>query len=70
MSTTLNFLILISSLSLYVSYQQLKVQKKISDPVKDCLKNNKVDCGCGCSKQIKGKPLLNFVSRLDEIINE
>ena len=70
MSTALNFILILSGLSLYVSYQQLKVQKKISDPVKDCLKNNKVDCGCGCSKEHKGKPLLNFVSRLDEIVNE
>ena len=70
MSTALNFILILSGLSLYVSYQQLKVQKKISDPVKDCQKNNKVDCGCGCSKETKGRPLLNFVSRLDEIINE
>ena len=67
MSTALNFLIILSGLSLYVSYQQLKVQKKISDPVKDCLKNNKVDCGCGCSKEIKGKPLLNYKTSYDSI---
>ena len=60
MSPEILILIGLSSLSLYVSQQQLKNMRQNKNSVKECARLDKVDCGCGCSSMKMGRKDLRY----------
>lgn len=70
MNPEILILILLSSSSVFLSFKQLKKMEGGKETVKECIKKNMVDCGCGCSGLKYGVKNKNYNLNYDNITSE